>query len=461
MQGLVQGSARQGVVAGSGRGSRPGFLPSLNGGRGIAAFLVFGGHFLALQFATPVGATQIYESGQRGPTDEFFYQVFNTLVPIPMDYFFVLSGFVLAWVYRPDRPAAEFWRRRFGKVYPVYFLTSLVAFVFFGVVADYWHSWKIILAHVFLLQAWTPDQSYLLGLNAVMWTLSAEAFLYLLFPALMLLLTRATKRGLQTAAVFCVAMSFLLPYAAGQTFTLREPAAPVLAPLEGFDNAFIYWFALMAPPLRVFHFTLGITLALLMRHSTRYAPPLWAAVLIFAGGLTATQLFLPVELRANAGMLVPVAVLIAAIAKSDLAGKRNPLQWRPLMFLGKISYCFYAVHILWILFTMVMIPVPSGAWDLPRLWLYKAGIIADPTQALPGWANIALFIAYLTAAITSAWLLYTLVEQPMLRLIRNRPTHTNTTSPPDTTPPTHLPEAPVSPAIPTLTHHQPTTTRHS
>ena len=397
------------------------FLPSLNGGRAIAAFLVFGGHFLAMQFATTVGAADIYEAGAgRGASDEFLFQFFNVFIPVPINYFFVVSGFVLAWTWHPGRTATDFWRRRFGKVYPIYIVTTAIAFVGFGLVAGYWHTWKVLLTHLFLLQAWTPDQAYLLGLNPVMWTLSSEIFLYLLFPALILVLFRMPKRGLQILAVACVAAAFLLPWLATNTFDIRQPGPPVIAPLEGYDNAFSYWFTLMFPPLRLFQFALGMCVALLMKKGVRWVPSLPVALGVFALGLVFTNLFLPVELSGGAGMLIPIALIIAAVAKADMDGRRTGLRSRPMLFLGRISYSFYAIHILLILFTIVQVPVASGAWDRPRLWLWQLGVLDSPTEALPGWANITLFVFYLAVTTLAAWLLHKGVEEPMNKLIRGR-----------------------------------------
>jgi peptidoglycan/LPS O-acetylase OafA/YrhL len=396
------------------------FLPSLNGGRAIAALLVFGGHFLAMQFATRVGAADIYEAeAGRGASDEFLFVFFGLFIPVPINYFFVVSGFVLAWTWHPGRRATDFWRRRFGKVYPVYVVTSLLAFVGFGLVAGFWHSWKVLLTHTFLLQAWTPDQAYLLALNPVMWTLSSEIFLYLLFPALILVMVQMPKRGLQVLAVACVAAAFLLPWLATMTFDMRQPAPPVIAPLEGYDNAFSYWFTLMFPPLRLFQFALGMAVALLMKKGMR-PPRLWVSLIVFAVGLALTHLFLPVELAGGAGMLIPIALVIASLVRADVEGTRTGLRSRPMLFLGRISFSFYAIHILLILFTIVQVPVPSGAWDRPRLWLWQAGVIDSPTQALPGWANFTLFFLYLGIVTLAAWLLHILVEEPMNKVIRGR-----------------------------------------
>jgi peptidoglycan/LPS O-acetylase OafA/YrhL len=313
--------------------------------------------------------------------------------------------------------------------------------VLWGVIANAWTDWKTVLTHIFVLQAWTPDQRYLLGLNTVMWTLSSEMFLYLLFPALILMLVNFSRNALKLVAVACVAGSFVLPWLVGKNFTLRQPP-PELAPLEGFDNQFVYWFTLMFPPMRLFQFVLGMSVALLMRQGLKYIPNIPVALVIFAAGLTLTNLYLPVESKNVAGMLIPIAILIAALAKADLESKWNPFRLRPLLFVGKISYSIYAVHILFILFTMVQIPQASGAWDWPRVWLANAGLIDDPKVALPGWANFGIFFTYVAVIMFTAWLLYKFVEQPVGRFIRNRLRETKPATPAPTNGQVHPAEAP-------------------
>src|ERR1035437_477263 len=43
--------------------------------------------------------------------------------------FFVLSGFILAYNYDRIRSRREFWISRFARIYPVYFLSLLPAFI--------------------------------------------------------------------------------------------------------------------------------------------------------------------------------------------------------------------------------------------------------------------------------------------------------------------------------------------
>jgi peptidoglycan/LPS O-acetylase OafA/YrhL len=399
------------------------FLPSINGGRAIAMFMVFGGHFLSMQFSTAnanVGNLYATNVPGRGGTDAFFNTVFNFFVPVPMDYFFIISGFVLAWAYRPGTSSTQFWRRRFGKIYPVYFVCELAAFLLFGLMFANWTSWKVVLTHIFMLQSWTPGSSYSLGLDPALWTLSSEAVNYLFFPALMILLLMATKRGLKLVAVAMTGLTFLLPWLVTTNFMLYAPPTVKGAPLAGYASEFTQWFTVYCPIPRVFQFTLGMTLALMIKKGVRFRINLPVAVVVSLGALFLTNFYLPIELSANAGMLIPIALLVVALAQADRAGKRTGLRSRVMQFFGRISYCFYAVHILFVIFTVVQVPVASGAWDFPRLWLYKLGVISSPKIALPGWANVLLFLLYLGVSILAAWALNVIVEKPLNSLIRGR-----------------------------------------
>lgn len=144
-------------------------LPSLTGLRWIAALLVFGIHFTGMQLTTPVGSPRL--SG----FDQAVYELGRTGF-IGVSFFFVLSGFVLTWSTPRDMPSTRFWRRRFAKIYPIFVVASLAAIVLAAVLTGVGPSWKVLLSQVFLTQAWTPDQSYIFGVNPVMWSLSCEAF---------------------------------------------------------------------------------------------------------------------------------------------------------------------------------------------------------------------------------------------------------------------------------------------
>lgn len=374
-------------------------LPSLTGLRWFAALLVFGIHFTGMALTTPPGST-----GLSG-FDQAVHDLGRTGF-IGVSFFFVLSGFVLTWSTPGDQASREFWRRRFAKIYPVFAVTALVAVVLQLVVTGVRPGWDVVLGHVLLLQAWTPDQAFVFGLNPVMWSLSCEAFFYLVFPALLLVLDRLSARGLRVAGALFVVATFAVPVLVGEVFTLREPAPPVLVPLDGFEDQFTYWFTYVFPLMRVTEFALGIVVALLVRRGAWVGPPLPVAI-----GLCVAAFFVNRELpplwQRSAGMLIPFALLIAAAAQADSRRAWSPLRGGPLVFLGKVSFAFYAVHVLIIMHTM------GGR---VQTWLADLGVISQPV--LPVWGALVVLVVQLAVTVFVAWLVYRFVEVPMTRLLR-------------------------------------------
>ena len=84
-------------------------LPRLTGLRWYAALLVFLYH---AETFVPIRLLRPFNFGTVGVT-----------------FFFVLSGFVLTWSTRPDLPASTFYRRRFARIYPSYFVMFLLTVV--------------------------------------------------------------------------------------------------------------------------------------------------------------------------------------------------------------------------------------------------------------------------------------------------------------------------------------------
>ena len=107
--------------------------------------------------------------------------------PLGVSFFFILSGFILSHVYGGTRfGVANFYRKRLARIYPLHVLTLLAWIVlFFG-------QWGNSLpdrvnsgiANVLLLHAFFSGPLFNLGYNAVSWSISVEAFFYLLFPIL-------------------------------------------------------------------------------------------------------------------------------------------------------------------------------------------------------------------------------------------------------------------------------------
>ncbi len=161
-------------------------LPALTSLRFFAAFHVVIFHFQAMQIFI-------------GPA---WFQKLSSIGYVGVSFFFVLSAFILVYTYA-GRPMIlkNFWRARFARIYPAYAFSLLVTALFFfyavltmNIPFFVWAKAHLKLASALvlsLLQAWVPPAA--LTWNAVAWSLSVEAFFYILFPFLLLVLVRRSQ----------------------------------------------------------------------------------------------------------------------------------------------------------------------------------------------------------------------------------------------------------------------------
>jgi peptidoglycan/LPS O-acetylase OafA/YrhL len=143
-----------------------------------------------------------------------------------VDLFFALSGYVLALNYgermglRLDRNATvKFWWARLARVWPAYVFMLVFAAVWHGLllarqsddpveVRDY--SVGSFLRQLTLVVQWTEQGFDRLTWNGAAWSVSAEAFAYLLFPVMVLLIFRL-NRSLSTRSLVVMVGVLLFP----------------------------------------------------------------------------------------------------------------------------------------------------------------------------------------------------------------------------------------------------------
>lgn len=127
-----------------------------------------------------------------------------TAGPIAVNYFYVLSGFIMAIAYYQigtPKPLNKkrYWVARFARIYPVYFVAILLMAV--ASYSDLGDKPLALPLHLTMLQAWLP--SYPMTLNNPGWSLSVEAFFYLCFPLLLALIYRSGLKYLTLLAIVC------------------------------------------------------------------------------------------------------------------------------------------------------------------------------------------------------------------------------------------------------------------
>ncbi|MCL9793386.1 acyltransferase family protein [Frankia sp. AgKG'84/4] len=306
---------------------------------------------------------------------------------IGVSFFFVLSGFVLTWSARSNDTVLGVWRRRAVRIYPNHVVMWGVAIVLMGWAGGMPQWWQAV-PNLFLVHSMIPKITVFSNLNDVSWSLSCEAFFYLLFPLLLRIVNRIRPERLWYWAGAVAAAVMLMP-AVAQLL----PAGPALP----FDptSTWRFWFVYVFPPVRTLDFVLGMIMARVLVErrwiGLRTTP---AVALLVAAYLLALNV--PFLYGLAAVSIVPMALLIPAAASADLAGRPSRLRAHGLVRLGEISFALYMVHRLVLVYG-------------------KKALGTDLTWSTP--VALGVVAAAFGLCLTGAWLLSTFVEWPMVRLL--------------------------------------------
>ncbi|MGW0810957.1 acyltransferase family protein [Nonomuraea sp. NPDC002799] len=299
-------------------------------------------------------------------------------------FFFVLSGFVLAWSAVESDSPRSFLRRRFVKIAPNHLVAWAAAVLLAAWAGEQAGLWTNV-ASFFLVHAWVPGMT---AINGPTWSLSVEVVFYLALPWLLPVVRRIRPQRLWWYAGVVVAAIVAVPFLA-QLILPSEPSFQG-APMSLVQN----WFVYMLPLTRGLDFTLGLLMARIVRHGLMVRVPLSAALLVLAAGFTSQVLLMPTIHSLVAPVVVPLTLVVAAAADADLRGTSSLFRHRAMIWLGEISYAFFVVHYLVLHFGHRLIGVGTK-WDTAT--------------------GLALIGGSLIVTTGIAWLLHVSVERPCMR----------------------------------------------
>ncbi len=307
-----------------------------------------------------------------------------------VDVFFVLSGFLITTLLLDEQARSgrisllRFYARRSLRIFPLYYAVLAALAVYSVVVA----SGTSHLGAKFLpeLPYHATFISNWLGMNgehslmALSWSLSAEEQFYLLWPPALVWLGRRALWPLVLLIGFNQAINFGvldhwltalgLPYA--DYWILQVTFTPIL---------------------------LGVLLAFAMQHpaARRVLERVtnWRMLLIVFGIVVIVTSVDDMRGFPRLAFHLATATLLAGIVLRPMAAPTRWLEWRPLAFIGTVSYGVYLLH-------MIVLYFATRA-------LEKAGL-ESPTL---------LFASCLVGTIGLATLSYRYFERPLL-LMKNR-----------------------------------------
>jgi peptidoglycan/LPS O-acetylase OafA/YrhL len=319
--------------------------------------------------------------------------------------FFVLSGFVLAYSYpcedgRFTGRARDFWRARFARVYPMYAVALLASAWPFA--HDYFLDTTSRAVHAAgrlatglapaLLQSWWPTAAC--AWNCPGWSLSAEAFFYLLFPAVAVWLARQAPRRILPMGLAVWALGLVAPLA---YLALRPDGIASPTHVHG-----AFWLRALryAPPAHLPQFVLGVATGLAFARRRRGVGDERRMARVAALATAALVAIMAVSDRLphvllHDGLVAPLfALLVWALAHGAGAVARL-LATAPMRRLGEGSYALYLLHVP----VMQWVSRAEGAWRRP----------------LPAWWWIAVVGL---ASVALADVAYRYVEEPVRQRLR-------------------------------------------
>jgi len=274
---------------------------------------------------------------------------FASIGYIGVSFFFVLSGFILVYTYA-GRPLAkpQFWRARFARIYPAYafslfFTAPFFFFAIFNMKIPFFtfaaaHPIGVSLLVLSLLQSWVPAAA--LSWNTVAWSLSVEAFFYLLFPFLLPALLQRKR----TLLVFFIVTCWLVSLGLATAYIVYKPdgLAHVDADVLLANGLNVLKFN---PLVRLPEFLLGMATGILFLGGSNRPQLALALVAIAVIGFVAAAHFshaIPYPIL-HTGFLSPLfAAFIYGLALRP--SWSTFLENRVLVLLGDASYSLYLLH---------------------------------------------------------------------------------------------------------------------
>jgi len=309
-----------------------------------------------------------------------------------VDFFFVLSGFVIAMSYgarlAQGYPRGSFLLIRLGRVVPLHLAVvaafTLLEFAVFRPVLGEVHGWWEWVRGAFLLDAFATGAGNFYA--PVSWAVGVEMVLY----ALAALLFGRGRCGLAAAVLLAAAGAW------GMATHFK---------------VFGFGFLLQRG---LFDFAIGVLAWRLHQRLSGIEPG--AALLTFAEiALIGLLLWLLWVTGKDGSWVILAAPLFAAMVlvfARDKGLVSRALQAKPFLWLGQLSFALFMVHLFWVILPNRFGPRLFAAMGRQE-WIapvqQKYGLLS---MAPPPAVATAISLALLAGALATAWLAWRYIEEP-------------------------------------------------
>ncbi|MGV0948484.1 acyltransferase family protein [Empedobacter falsenii] len=306
-------------------------IKSLTGLRGIAALWV-------VIFHVFYSYVKNYNEVEDTFISDFLFH-FTSKGYISVDLFFILSAFVLALTYNKkfsnnikNETYFDYLKKRLIRIYPLYFIIISIS-LYFQYNVDFYR----IFTHLSLSQAFF--NTGLENINMAAWSLSTEFFLYLIFPIIILLMTKFNSKLQIILSSILLVLLYFIQYQDTLYFDLNNQLFLSFSTRNNLDVSI----GILAYLRTIITYILGVIFFINWKKI-----PIINPLLIIT--FFATSLILKFN---DIVIYLTFFILIRSCLERNFLS--NLLSSKLAMWLGNISYSIYLNHFL-IMFLVSKIP---------------------------------------------------------------------------------------------------------
>ncbi|MFT3780851.1 MAG: acyltransferase [Nibricoccus sp.] len=310
-------------------------VPELDGIRGIAILFVLIWHYVGV----PLPPSGVHlEPDRVVPSFKLSLIIFRSGV----DLFFVLSGFLITGILLDNRDSKSYYRtfyiRRLCRIFPLYYTVLMIFIIMKGVGArgPLFDGTVPLTAYILMVQnyAMAALQTYGAAWLGVTWSLAVEEQFYLSYP----LVIRIAGRALPWILVGGIVV------------------APILRIVCLYHFGGSDWVPYVWLPCRLDSLCFGGLIAYVMRRPATFAVLCKRQTILGVGSvvLLIGAIFLDAALARNLGYHMSMwghsllgalyGILVLLVLINVGRSFVGFLRWKPLLFLGKVSYGIYLLH---------------------------------------------------------------------------------------------------------------------
>lgn len=339
-----------------------------------------------------------------------FINKYITRLDTAVSFFFILSGFILTYVYPSLNNASEikkFYVARIARIWPahLFFFTLVCLLTFFGLTINIGNI-KTGILNVFLIQSWVPIGKSYFSFNSPSWSISTELFFYLCFP---FIINNWTKTwpwkilGFLSIPLFFMGLSTYLQIpdkytheslVTGHGLLIINPLSRIVEFSFGMLGAHLWlkyrkWFEIN----KTYASLLEIISIVFVLINVKYYPNICSFILKYIPKV----IHYGFEIWVDTGVLASLSFVLLIMTFASGKGVLSSLFSFPLgVLLGEISFSIYLFHQI-----------------IYRFYVINIGLFENLSDSI-------LFYAYWTILLMGSFLSWKLVECPFRNLILNR-----------------------------------------